>query len=66
MTKLQLAAADSPAAIPDVVAKRIDAESHQSAILDGYTFCLQAGPGGSCVRPTSANESTTSFANPAI
>jgi peptidyl-dipeptidase A len=56
LTKLQLAAADNPATIPEVVAKRIDAESHQSAILDGYTFCLQSGPGGACVHPTSANE----------
>ncbi|HEY5284029.1 MAG TPA: M2 family metallopeptidase, partial [Polyangia bacterium] len=56
LTKLQLAAADSPATIPDVVAKRIDAEGHQSSILDGYTFCLQTGASGACTRPTSAND----------
>jgi peptidyl-dipeptidase A len=54
LDKLLLAAADSPGTIPDVVAKRIDAEAHQSAILDGYTFCLQPGP--SCGRPVSAND----------
>lgn len=56
LTKLLLAAADGPATLPDVVAKRIDAESRQSAILDGYTFCLQPGTNGTCLHPTSANE----------
>ena len=56
LTKLLLAAADSPATIPEVVAKRIEAEGRQSAILDGYTFCLQTGAGGSCARPISAND----------
>jgi len=56
LDKLLLAAADSPATLPEVVAKRIEAETHQSSILDGYTFCLQTGPGGACVRPTSAND----------
>ena len=54
--KLLLAAADSPATIPEVVARRIEAESRQSAVLDGYTFCLQASPGGGCARPVSAND----------
>jgi peptidyl-dipeptidase A len=56
LTKLLLAAADSPATIPEVVAKRIEAESRQSSILDGYTFCLQTSPSGACVRPVSAND----------
>jgi len=56
LTKLLLAAADSPATIPDVVAKRIEAEARQSSILDGYTFCLQTNPAGACIRPTSAND----------
>jgi peptidyl-dipeptidase A len=56
LDKLLLAAADSPATIPEVVAKRIDAESRQSAVLDGYTFCLQSSPGGRCRRPVSAND----------
>ena len=56
LDKLLLAAADNPATIPDVVAKRIEAEARQSAVLDGYTFCLQPGPGASCARPVSAND----------
>src|SRR5512145_2093942 len=51
LTKLLLAAADSPATIPEVVAKRIEAEARQSSILDGYTFCLQPGAGDACLRP---------------
>jgi peptidyl-dipeptidase A len=56
LQKLLLAAADSPATLPEVVAKRIDAEARQSAVLDGYTFCLRPGPGGACARPVSAND----------
>ena len=56
LTRLLLAAADSPATIPDVVANRIEAESRQSSILDGYAFCLQPGPGNTCARPVSAND----------
>jgi peptidyl-dipeptidase A len=56
LEKLLREAADNPATIPDVVAKRIEVEARQSSILDGYTFCLQGGAGGSCVRPTSAND----------
>ena len=25
--------------MPEVVAKRVEAEAHQANILDGYTFC---------------------------
>jgi peptidyl-dipeptidase A len=53
--KLLLGAAESPGTIPDVVAKRIEAEAKQSEILDGYTFCLQP-KGNACARPTTANE----------
>jgi peptidyl-dipeptidase A len=56
LDRLLREAADAPATIPDVVAKRIEAEARQSAILDGYAFCLQPGPNGSCARPSSANE----------
>jgi len=59
LRKLLLAAAENPGTIPDVVGKRVEGEAHQSAILDGYTFCLQpkppgAGPG--CARPATAND----------
>jgi peptidyl-dipeptidase A len=53
--KLLLNAAESPGTIPDVVTRRIEAESHQASIMDGYTFCLQpVGP--RCARPVSAND----------
>ncbi len=56
LRKLLLGAAESPGTIPEVVAKRVEAEARQSSILDGYTFCLQPSKGGACARPTTANE----------
>jgi peptidyl-dipeptidase A len=56
LRKLLLGAAESPGTIPEVVAKRVEAEARQSSILDGYTFCLQPTKGGACARPTTANE----------
>ena len=55
LRKLLLNAAENPGTLPEVVARRIEAEGRQGAILDGYTFCLQpAGP--RCARPVSAND----------
>jgi peptidyl-dipeptidase A len=54
LRKLLLAAAENPGTIPEVVAKRVELESKQSAILDGYTFCLQP-KGASCAKPITAN-----------
>jgi peptidyl-dipeptidase A len=57
LRKLLLSAAEAPGTIPDVVARRVEAEAHQSAIQDSYTFCLQPKPGNAgCVRPTTAND----------
>jgi peptidyl-dipeptidase A len=56
LRKLQLAAAENPGTIPEVVSQRIEAEARQSAVLDSYTFCLQPLAGGKCGRATSANE----------
>jgi peptidyl-dipeptidase A len=56
LRKLQLAAAENPGTIPEVVGQRIDAEARQSAVLDSYTFCLQPLAAGKCARPISANE----------
>jgi peptidyl-dipeptidase A len=56
LRRVLLAAAESPGSLPDVVARRVEAESHQSSILDGYTFCLQPKAGGGCARPSTANE----------
>jgi peptidyl-dipeptidase A len=53
--KLLLSAAESPGTIPDVVDKRVETEAKQAGILDSYTFCLQAKPGGGCLKPTTAN-----------
>ena len=39
LEKLLLAAAEAPGTMPEVVAKRVEAEAHQANILDGYTFC---------------------------
>jgi peptidyl-dipeptidase A len=55
LRKLLLGAAESPGTIPEVVSQRIEAESRQASILDGYTFCLQPGP-ARCLRPVTAND----------
>jgi peptidyl-dipeptidase A len=54
LRKLLLNAAESPGTIPEVVAHRIDAESRQASLMDGYAFCLQPGP--RCARPVTAND----------
>lgn len=55
LEKLRLSAAETPATTPDLVSRRIEAEARQSAVLDGFSFCLQQS-GGKCVKPSSANE----------
>src|SRR5262245_61853825 len=55
LRKLLLAAAETPGTIPEVVARRVELESKQSAILDGYTFCLQP-KGQTCAKAVSAND----------
>ncbi len=61
LRRLLLAAAEAPGTIPDVVAKRIEAETRQASLQDSYTFCLQPKPGGGCARPTSANDIDTAL-----
>ncbi len=56
LEKLLLAAAESPGTIPDVVARRVEAEARQSSILDGYTFCLAPLKNGVCPAPITANQ----------
>jgi peptidyl-dipeptidase A len=62
LRRLLLAAAEAPGTIPEVVARRVDAEAHQAAIQDGFTFCLQPRPGAGskggagCARPGTAND----------
>ena len=40
LDKILLAAAEGPGTMPEVTAARVAAESHQSSLLDGYTFHL--------------------------
>jgi len=54
LQKILLAAAEAPGTIPDVVAKRVEAEAKQSSILDSYHFCLQR-KGSECLKPVTAN-----------
>lgn len=62
LRRLLLAAAEAPGTIPEVVARRVDAEAHQAGIQDSFTFCLQPKPGAGgkggagCARPGTAND----------
>lgn len=56
LQKLLLGAAESPGTIPDVVAKRVEAEARQSSIMDGYTFCSVPTRNGVCPSPITANQ----------
>lgn len=52
-----LRAADYPGTIPEVVQARIQAEARQSAVLDGYRFCLvPRAADRSCPEPKTAND----------
>jgi peptidyl-dipeptidase A len=55
LRKLLLSAAENPGTIPEVVSRRVELETKQSGILDGYTFCLQP-KGGSCAKAVTAND----------
>lgn len=44
LEKILLAAAEGPGTIPDVVSARVAAESHQSSMMDGFTFHLDGQP----------------------
>jgi len=50
-----LNAAGSPGTIPEIVKKRVEAESRQSSTLDSYQFCMER-QGDECVKPLTANE----------
>lgn len=55
LDKILLNAAESPGTIPEVVAKRIELEARLSAVLDGFTFCLDER-GGKCLKPVTPNQ----------
>jgi peptidyl-dipeptidase A len=57
LERVWLMAAENPNDIPDIVAKRVAAESRQSATMDSFAFCLErSGDGKTCVRPTTPND----------
>jgi peptidyl-dipeptidase A len=49
LDKILLAAAEGPGTIPDITKARVAAESHISAVMDGYTYRLDG-------KPVSAND----------
>jgi peptidyl-dipeptidase A len=55
LEKILYEGAHSPGTIPDVVNARVVAEARQSAILDGFTFCLEKD-GDRCIKPVTPNQ----------
>lgn len=55
LEKILYFGAHSPGTIPDVVNARVVAEARQSAILDGFTFCLEK-EGDRCVKQVTPNQ----------
>lgn len=57
LERLLLAAANNPGTIPQVVNARIEAESKQSSVQDGFAYCLEPkDKDGKCARPLIAND----------
>ncbi|HAH06482.1 MAG TPA: peptidase [Elusimicrobia bacterium] len=56
LRKIQLEAAENPATLPEIVAKRVEAESRQSSVMDSFQFCLQKSTDGACSKPVTAND----------
>ena len=55
LEKILYDGAHSPGTIPEIVNDRVIAEARQSAILDGFTFCLEK-EGDKCVKPVTPNQ----------
>ena len=55
LENILLTAAEYPGTIPGVVQQRVEAEAKASAILDGFTFCLEK-QGDKCVKTTNPNQ----------
>ena len=49
LDKILLAAAEGPGTIPEITRERVAAESHQSSVMDGFTFHIDG-------KPVSAND----------
>lgn len=56
LRSILLTASEYPGTIPEVVAERVGAEAHQSAILDSFEFCAQRAPGGDCRQVVTPNQ----------
>ncbi len=54
LEEILLNAASAPGTIPEVVSARIKAEANQSAILDGFEFCVKK-IGDRCIEKTTPN-----------
>jgi peptidyl-dipeptidase A len=54
LDKILLSAAESPGTIPEIVQARVEAEARASAILDGFTFCLERRE-EQCLKATNPN-----------
>lgn len=54
LDRVLLAAAEAPGTIPEIVERRVEAESRQSSTLDSFRFCLER-EGDRCVKPITAN-----------
>ncbi len=55
LNEILLTAAAYPGIVPEVVAKRVEAEANQSALLDGFEYCLERGPWG-CRKTVTPNQ----------
>jgi len=60
LEKILLAAAETPGTLPEVVARRVEAESRQSSTLDSFQFCMERTSGtlgqtAGCAKPVTAN-----------
>ncbi|NOY06273.1 MAG: M2 family metallopeptidase [Chlorobi bacterium] len=55
LKEILLAAASYPGIIPDIVAQRVAAEAKQSALLDGFEYCLEPGTWG-CQKTITPNQ----------
>jgi peptidyl-dipeptidase A len=55
LDRVLLSAAEFPGTIPEIVAARVEQEAKQSAILDGFEFCLDRR-GDKCVKTITPNE----------
>lgn len=56
LEKILYNAAFAPQTHPELARKRVELEAKQSALLDGYVFCLEQNPDGTCKIKTTANE----------